>query len=557
MIRRLLAVVIGLLGVGLLFAGPASAHAGVVSSDPTDGSRLKAAPHTVTITFSENVGLGNVGYLHVTDTDGKRVDARAAYHPNGKNSVVADDLKAGLGQGTYTASFRVVSADSHPVSGTVRFVVGNGPLARGSVSASTTGNPETAQVFAISRWISFAGLALLGGAWLVLTVWPAGRDDLRARRTIWAGWSGVALGGLLELLLQGPYSAGTGPNIFHPSLLDDTLHTTYGQLHCLRLLMLGLMALIFARSLQPGARPARWELAAGGLGIGIAWTFSEGGHGATTSPAWLSVSVDMLHVLSMAAWIGGLAMVLGSVLPRHEPDELRVVLPVFSRVAMTAVLVLIASGTYSAFRGIGTVDAIFTTEYGLLVVSKVVLLSAILFVANMSRRLVHRRAVAYAMTDALVADADEVADEPVATEKLRRAVYFETVVAMIVLGLTALLVAQPRGKEALVASYRQPVSSTASLGNGKSVTVTADPGVHGLVSLRVELSAGVGAESVTATATQATKQIGPLPVKLARESAALYDGSASLPVAGTWEIDLVVTTSEFAATTTDVKLSLH
>ena len=135
--------------------------------------------------------------------------------------------------------------------------------------------------------------------------------------------------------------------------------------------------------------------------------------------------------------------------------------------------------------------------------------------------------------------------------------YFETVVALAVLGLTALLVAQPRGKEALAASYRKPVSSTASLGHGKSVTVTADPGTHGQVSLRVELSPGVSATSVTATATQAKKQIGPLPVKLAREGTGLYDGSVSLPVAGTWEIDLVVTASEFDATTTDVKLSLH
>jgi copper transport protein len=265
----------------------------------------------------------------------------------------------------------------------------------------------------------------------------------------------------------------------------------------------------------------------------------------------------MLHLLAMAAWVGGLAMVLGSVLPRREPDELRAVLPVFSKVAFGAVLVLIASGTYSAFRGIGTVHAIFDTTYGVLVVCKVVLLAAILVVANLSRRLVHRRTVAYAMTDALVADEKDVADDPVATERLRRAVYFETVVALAVLGFSALLVAQPRGKEALAASYRNPVSSTASLGTGKSVTVTADPGVHGLVSLRIELSKGVTAQSITATATQAQKQIGPVPVKLTREGPGLYDGSTSLPVAGTWEIDLVVTTSAFDATTTDVRLALH
>jgi copper transport protein len=558
--RRVLAVLVllaGLLGTGLLLASPASAHASVVASDPADGSRLKAAPRTVTITFDENVGLGSVGYLHVTDQAGRRVDARAAFHPAGDGTKVADQLTGGLGDGTYTGSFRVVSADSHPLGGTIRFVVGNGPLARGSVGAGTTGNPETTQAFAISRWISFAGLALLGGSWLVLTVWPAGRDDLRARRTIWAGWLGATVGGLLELLLQGPSSAGTGPNIFHPSLLDDTLHTTYGQLHCLRLLLLGAMALLYARSLQTDARPARWEVVIGALGIGVVWTFSDAGHGATTSPVWLSVGIDMLHLLAMATWVGGLALMLGSILPRREPDELRAVLPVFSRVAFISVVVLVASGTYSAWRGIGTVHAVFGTTYGLLIVGKVLLLAGALAVANLSRRIVHRRAVAYAMTDAFVADEHDVADDPAGTERLRRAVYIETLVVFVVLGLSALLVAQPRGKEALAASYRQPVSASTSLGAGRTVTVTADPGTHGPVNVTVELSRGLTPRSITATATQKRAQIGPLPIKLTHESSGLYDGSTSLPVAGSWEIDLVVTTSTLNATTTDVTLQLH
>jgi copper transport protein len=342
------------------------------------------------------------------------------------------------------------------------------------------------------------------------------------------------------------------------SLLDDTLHTSYGQLHCLRLVLLGLIALVFARSLQADARPARWEAVVAALGAGVAFSFSDSGHGATTSPAWLSVPIDMLHILSMAVWIGGLVMLVAAVLPRREPDELRTALPLFSTVAFAAVLVLAASGTYAAFRGIGTVDAIFTTTYGLLVVGKVLLLLAILAVANVSRRLVQRRTVAYAMTDALLVDEPEdVVEDPVATNRLRRAVFVEALIGLIVLGFTAVLVAEPRGKEALVASYRNPVSASAPLGGGRTVTVTADPGVHGQVDFTVTLSPGVAARSITATATQKRAQIGPLPIKLTRERAGLYDGSATLPAAGDWAIDLVVTTSALDATTTDTTLHLH
>jgi copper transport protein len=554
--KRLLAVLLGLLAAGFVLAGPAAAHATVIRSSPDDGARLKTAPHTVSVTFDESVGLGKVGYLHVTGPDGKRVDARAAYHPGGDGTKIADDLRPGLGDGTYTASFRIISADSHPVAGTIQFVVGNGPLIRGA-SAGSTENHGTSVAFDAARWISYAGLALLGGSWLILLLWPAGRDDRRARGIVWTGWAGATLGGALELLLQGPYSAGSGlAKTADWTYLDGTLHTTYGQLHCLRLLLLGVLAFGFAKSFQPDARPARWELALGAVGIGVAYTFSAGGHGATTSPTWISIPDDMLHICAMATWIGGLVMLVGAVLPRREPDELRDVLPTFSRVAFAAVVLLAASGTYSALRGIGTVDAIFTTTYGWLVVGKVLLLCAILTVANVSRRLVHRRTVAYAMTDAVLVEEPQIADDPVATERLRRAVLVEALIGLVVLGFTSVLVAQPRGKEALVASYREPVSATAPLGDGRSLTVTADPGVHGPVTFTVQLSGGT-AKSITATATEKARQLGPLPIKLSRERAGLYGGSATLPVAGSWEIDLAVVTSTFDSTTTDTTITLH
>jgi copper transport protein len=512
----------------------------------------------VTLTFGESVGISGIGYLHVTDQAGNRVDARAAYHPGGDGTKVADDLQTGLGDGTYTASWRVISADSHPVAGSIAFVVGNGPLVRGTTSQSGTVSPATGDVFDVARWVSYVGLALLGGGWLIFTIWPAGRDEPRARRIVWGGWAAIAAGGVLELVLQGPYSAGSGPReVTSGSLLDDTLHTEYGQLHSLRLVLLGLLAAVLARSLQPEARGSRRDAVAGALGVGIVWTFSRAGHGATTPPSWLSVPIDMVHVLAMATWVGGLLMLVGAVFPRRDPDELGDVLPVFSNVAFASVTLLVASGTYVAWRGIGTVHAIFHTTYGLLVVGKIILLAGILTVANMSRRLVRRRVVAYAMTDALVETEPETGEDEIATERLRRAVWVEAIVALVVLGFTAVLVAEPRGKEALLADYRKPVSATAPLAGGRSLEVTVTPGTHGPVSITVQLSNGSHPKSITATATQPDQQIGPLPIKLARDGAGRYGGTVTLPVAGAWELDFVVATSIFNATTTDTTIRLH
>ncbi len=99
----------------------------------------------------------------------------------------------------------------------------------------------------------------------------------------------------------------------------------------------------------------------------------------------------MLHILAMAAWLGGLVLLVAAVLPRREPDELRAVLPVFSRVAFGSVVVLAVTGTYAAWRGVGTVHAIFTTTYGWLVVLKIALFLGLLALGNVSRVAIQRR----------------------------------------------------------------------------------------------------------------------------------------------------------------------
>jgi copper transport protein len=563
-VKRLVLFLAALFGGALLFAGSASAHATLVASSPTDGARLSTAPSSVTLTFDEQVGIGGLGYLHVTDPAGRRVESAVATHPGGDGTKVSVPLKSGLGDGTYTGSYRVVSADSHPIAGVVRFVVGTGPLTSTPVDTGTS-DAGVAAVFDASRWISWTGLALLGGAWLLLTVWPAGRDDRRARRLVWTGWGLAVLGTLLELLLQGAYGAGESLiSAVKPTLIDATLHGDYGQLHSARLLLLGALAVVLGYALQPARLRSRLDDAFWPLGVGLAYTFSAVGHATTTSPAWLSIAADTLHLCAMATWVGGLVIVVFALLPRREPDELHEALPVFSRVAFISVVTLAVTGTYAAWRGIGSWRALFHTEYGLLVMAKVLLFFGLLALGNLSRTVIQKRVrrpvVAYAMTSSVsVSVSDEPSLDQVATERMRRSVLVEIAVAAIVLGVTSVLVSQPRGAESLATQDRASVSAVAKLDGARTATVLVTPGVHGTVGVDVTLSAGAGAKpkSVTGTATEPAQQLGPIPLKLAADGKNRYSASGvDLPVAGTWVIALVVTESQFDAVTTDVKIVL-
>jgi methionine-rich copper-binding protein CopC len=105
----------------LLGSGPASAHAALVGSDPEDGSTLATAPTSITLRFNENIAQR--ASVAVVAPDGTQLDVSdvVALDRNVTATVAVADQK-----GRYSASFRVVSADGHPVTGTVTYDVTSG-----------------------------------------------------------------------------------------------------------------------------------------------------------------------------------------------------------------------------------------------------------------------------------------------------------------------------------------------------------------------------------------------------------------------------------------------
>lgn len=107
-----------LLSLALLLvgSGPASAHASLVGSDPEDGATLKTAPTTITFTFNENVG--NPAYVSVTAPNGSKVEVTGVRATDNRVTGTVADVDQ---KGRYTAAYRVVSADGHPVEGTIQY----------------------------------------------------------------------------------------------------------------------------------------------------------------------------------------------------------------------------------------------------------------------------------------------------------------------------------------------------------------------------------------------------------------------------------------------------
>ncbi|MCF6743503.1 copper resistance protein CopC [Blastococcus sp. KM273128] len=576
----LLLLVAGWLGAGIGTAGPAAAHATLVGTTPGEGARVEAAPDEVTLQFTEGVSLG-AGYARVLGADQQRVDAGSA---SVDGDVVTIPLRGDLPDGGYLVTYRVISADSHPVSGAFSFAVGDGELlAAGTADTESATDPVVGTLLPVTRWAGYAGLALaLGVPVLVAVCWPAGRASARLRAMALGGAAAVAVSAVAGFLLQGPYAAGTGLTaVVDPSLLAATAGTGVGW-GALARAVLAVALLLVLRRVWRAAEPGRGTTAAVAvLGVGLVVATAAVGHPVAGPWPVLAVLVAAVHAGAMAVWLGGLAGLLAvAVRPDAEPGAVAGALPAFSRLAFGAVVALVVSGVVQSVREVASPTALVETTYGRLLLVKLVLVVVVLAAAGLSRVWVQQRlgvrrprarrtTTVHAFAAGVAAERAEPAPEEVAAAAerdraqaeaaaehlpaLRRSLLVEAVLAAVVLALSAVLVATPPARTELA----QPVEVVLPLQGGSgassgSVQMTVEPARPGENTLHVYLFDDAGRltqpAEIRLTLTERSQQIGPLDVALEPAGPGHYVGDGmSIPGAGTWTLTATVRLDEFTA----------
>ncbi|MFE7173251.1 copper resistance CopC/CopD family protein [Streptomyces sp. NPDC057616] len=589
MIRSFLVVVAVLAGALLQGAPPASAHAVLTGSNPREGTVLKTAPKQVTVTFDESVALVEDS-LRVLDPDNRPVAEGDPRHAGGRGNTAGVRLSSGLRQGTYTVSWRVVSADSHAVSGAFTFSVGKPSATRATAAPPPAVEPAVGALYGVGRYAAYAGLALLIGlAVFVRACWRSATAALVVRRPFLIGWWTLFVSTVVLVLLRGPYdSGGDLGGVIDPGSLLRTVESRPGLALLARLLLLAVIAAM-ARNRRPEQMPGRRGLAVDGvLVLGLAATWAAAEHASVGIQVPVAVASSMLHLLAMAMWLGGLAALLLTLYRAPVEDPLPpMAVTRFSRIALTSVAVLTATGVYQSWRGLGSLDA-FSTTYGRVLVFKIWAVLVMLAAASYSRRWTARLLRAPAEERVLVTAGHGGSPPATVTDQnggdgsgpeaarrgLRRSVLAEVTVGVLVLVLTTALTGTETGRAAETASATsvagQPEVSLTLIpydtgkntlsGRGK-VQVTLEPGRVGRNVVEAIVygadDSPVTIPELRLTFTLADQRVGPLDAKLVDERGYWGSDTLNLPIAGTWTIKATVRVSDIDQVTVEKTVTVN
>ena len=515
----------------LATAGPASAHAELIRTDPAQGAVLDEAPDVVTFTFNEAV-RGVPDGVEVFDAEGNPLSSSS--RTRDKELLVT--LDGEVGDGSLVVAWRVVSADGHPISGALTFAIGAPSPAVATPDVDDQGD-DVPLALSLAHWPAYAGLLLaVGLVWFAVLLLPRGLDRLDR---VWQGLRRTARGSavvaaaawLVAVPLTARYLRGGG------SLLDGA---TWRALPVEEVVLTSVTvaAVLTAAWLLPAAsgRTARHGLAAAAGLVALA-PLPLSGHTRAENEAVLVMAVDALHLVAGAVWLGGLvglALTLPSLAGRQEAAA--ALISRFSTAAATVLAGLVLSGAFLAWRIVGSWAGLVDNGYGQLLLVKIGVACVAASLAAYNRlRLLPR-----------VRQAAGFHDRVGAGRSLSRTATLEAVALVVVLLVTGFLVQKSPPREGAVPTTGTAQTAQAAIGD-LDAYVTLSPATAGTntVTLRLRDSAGEPAEGIELPRVRITSANLGGDVPLARTEPGTYQGRVIIPSGGLWQVQVSVRTGEF------------
>ena len=548
-------------GLAVGVAPAAFAHATLLETTPSNDAVVEESPDRVVLRFDEAVESA-LGAVRVYDGEGRQVDAGEIERPSSESVAVAIDRD--LQRGTYTVTWRVISADSDPIDGAFTFhVQAPGPQPEGVAAQVLEDTPFVVSVFYTGgRFLDYALMLLLVGgvASLVLVLVTASgevRERVQRRLVVVAlALVVVALAGIVfQAAAAGDLSLREAATW---SAVSEVMQTKFGRFSLARAVMaLGLAVVLWQMARRGGRAGRGLGAVAVALALGMIVTPVASGHASVSGP--LAFVADYVHVAAAAAWTGGLAvLVLGLWLAGAARWRLAGnAVPRFSNMAVGAVAALLVAGTIngviqvkvpgswsfpSAWRGL------WDSTYGLLLLAKIALVVPLLALGAFNNRYSVPR------LRAGIASAFE-------QRRFVRAAGAELSIMIAIVGVTAFLVNAPPARTEV--EMHGPAAIEVDFDGQLMAHLSVDPAMAGRNDIHLEFQTPDGEpaelDEVDVAATLASAQIGPLRFKAkpSGEHGAFVVSGAQLPIAGDWQLRVEAREGEFDVFTQTVSVPIE
>ncbi|MEO8883193.1 MAG: copper resistance protein CopC [Devosia sp.] len=511
--RRVLATLLLLLG--LVLTGPAWAHAALLAADPADGQVLATAPSSLSLKFDEPV---SPVVLKLIAPDGRALVLDRFSLDDATVSVAAPQ---DLANGTYALSWRVISADGHPVGGTTVF----------SIEAASTGGPPVEQEVVnwpvrIGIWttklLGYLGL-FLGVGSVFFACW-IGRSEVGLRPSRWL----LAVGLLAwppAIAFQG-FDALGAPigNVFTWDVWREGFASSFG----LSVAIAG-AAMVLALVASWWGRWSRVLSLIAFCGIGLSLTVT--GHASSAEPQWLTRPAVLLHTLTVAFWAGSLLPLV--LLLRQPAGDAVPALRRFSALIPFVLGVLLIAGVALAIVQLAEPQELLTTDYGRVFLAKMVLVALLLLLGALNR---------WRLSGAAEGNG------PGAKRHLATTIAIETLLVVAVFAVVALWRFTPPPR-ALLEAAKQPAFVHIHTDKGMA-ELTITPGHAGPVDASIYVATAdfgpLTAKAVTLDLANKAKGIESIERKAALGPDGFWHVSGlTLPVGGQWQVEIDILVSDF------------
>ncbi|MEO5986940.1 MAG: copper resistance protein CopC [Candidatus Limnocylindria bacterium] len=367
--------------IGSLVApAPTLAHAELVSADPLPNASMVDAPTSLSITFSEPIDPDRVT-LELVDVQLRPQDGIGTPMVDAAGTGLTADLP-NLDPDVYTVRYAVVSTiDGHATTGFYAFSVDPTGTQAPPTEQPASESPSTDGWAIAARWLALlAALVSLGS---LISWWHVGRSA-RLR----PAWGLIGVTALLStaalavyLVLSArtipPGTAGGGWSLDIVGPYGWTPFAIAVRVALLAGLAAGICAVIVGA--MRSVAPTIFVVGVTGLGALALAGMSAAGHAASLGGP-LNIGLDWLHLLAVAAWLGGLpALLLMARAPSFDGapihDRRRDLLRRHGRLALLAAPLVVLTGLANSPLVLGSARGLVASEYGNLLLAKATLAS--------------------------------------------------------------------------------------------------------------------------------------------------------------------------------------